>query len=232
MTTALLATLLFLPLTPAEVNVVQFLAKGKATLSVGPKGKAEVERIGTVTRVVLQMEGLQAPQVAKGGMNSYVVWAVSPEGTFDRLGELDQSGAKGTLTATTQFDRFAILVTFEPHYLVDKPSANVYFVNDRARDLTSVPLMVEVGAYDYPVVQDNTPGVPSLVMQARAAMAIANAVEGRQRPEAEFRNARVAIDTMEELFRRGSAPDAIAAAAHAAIRRAQIAAVVARQSVR
>jgi len=232
MITALLATLLFLQPTPAEVNVVQFLAKGKASLSLGPKGKADVERTGTVTRLVLQMDGLPPPQAAKGGMNSYVVWAISPEGLFDRLGELDQSGAKGSLTATTQFDRFAILVTLEPHYLVDKPSANISFVNDRARELTSVPLMVEVGAYDYPAVQDNTPGVPSLVMQARAAMAIANATEGSQRLEAEFRNARVAIDTMEELFRRGSAPDAVAAAAHAAIRRAQIATVAARQSVR
>src|SRR5262249_19603415 len=159
---------------------------------------------------------------AKGGMNSYVVWAISQEGIFDRLGELEQSGAKGTLSATTEFDRFAILVTLEPHYLVDKPSANVSFINDRARELTSVPLTVEVGAYDYPLAQDNAVGTPSLVLQARAAMAIANAIGGSQRPETEFRNARVAIDTMEELFRRGSAPDAIAAAAHAAIRRAQI----------
>jgi hypothetical protein len=232
MITALLATLLFLPPTPAEVNVVQFLARGKATVSMGPKGKAEVERLGTVTRVVLQMDGLQVPQAAKGGMNSYVVWAVSPEGSFDSLGELEQSGAKGTLEASTQFDRFAILVTLEPYYMVDKPSANIYFKNDRPRDLTTVPLTVEIGAYDYPVLQDNAVGVPSLVMQARAAMAIANAIETPQRPEAEFRNARVAIDTMEELFRRGSAPDAIAPAAHAAIRRAHIATVAARQSVR
>ena len=98
--------------------------------------------------------------------------------------------------------------------MVDKPSANIYFVNDRARDLTSVPLMVEVGAYDYPVLQDNAVGVPSLVMQARAAMAIATAVPTPQRPETEFRNARVAIDTMEELFKRASAPDVVAAAAH------------------
>ena len=232
MITALLATLLLLPPTMAEVNVVQFSAKGKATLTLGPKGKADVERTGTVTRVVLQMDGLQTPQAAKGGMNSYVAWAISPEGLFDSLGELEQSGTKGTLAVTTRFDRFAILITLEPHYMVDKPSANIYFVNDRARDLTSVPLMVEVGAYDYPVLQDNAVGVPSLVMQARAAMAIATAVPTPQRPETEFRNARVAIDTMEELFKRASAPDVFAAAAHAAIRRAQIATVAARQSVR
>ena len=235
MITALLATLLLLPPTPVEVTVVQFVAKGKASLTLGPKGKAEVERTGTVTSVAIQMEALQFPQAAKGGMNSYVVWAVSPEGMFENLGELEQSGAKGSLEATTRFDRFAILVTFEPHYMVDKPSSNIYFKNDRARELTNVPLMVEIGAYDYPVVQDSAAGAvpaPSLVMQARSAMAIADSVQASVRAEAEFRNAKVALETMEELFRRGSMPDVVAAAAHAAIRRAQLATVAARQSVR
>jgi hypothetical protein len=232
MITALLATFLLLPPTPAEVTIVQFAAKGKASLSVGPKGKAEVERTGTVTKVVVQMDGLQFPQAAKGGMNCYVVWAISPEGSFDNLGELEQSKEKGTLEATTLFDRFAILVTFEPHYMVDKPSSNIYFKNDRARDLTIGPLTIQVGDYDYPVLQDNAVGVPSLVMQARAAMAIATAADAPQRAEQEFRQARVAVDTMEELFRRGSMPDVISAAAHAAIRRAQLATVTARQRVR
>jgi len=238
MITALLATLLLLPPTPVEVTVVQFAAKGKASLTLGPKGKAEVERTGTVTRIAVQMEGLQFPQAAKGGMNSYVVWAVSPEGIFENLGELEQSGAKGTLEATTRFDRFAILVTFEPHYMVDKPSSNIYFKNDRARELTNVPLTVEIGAYDYPVVQESAAGaadaVParSLVTQARSAMAIANSVQAPVKAEAEFRNAKVALETMEELFRRGSMPDVVAAAAHAAIRRAQLATVAARQRAR
>jgi hypothetical protein len=165
-------------------------------------------------------------------MNCYVVWAISPEGSFDNLGELEQSKEKGTLEATTLFDRFAILVTFEPHYMVDKPSSNIYFKNDPARDFTNVPLTVQVGDYDYPVLQDNAVGVPSLVMQARAAMTIATAAEAPQRAEQEFRQARVAMDTMEELFRRGSMPDVISAAAHGAIRRAQLATVTARQRAR
>jgi hypothetical protein len=80
--------------------------------------------------------------------------------------------------------------------------------------------------------QTSAVGVPPLVMQARAAMEIANAVQAPQRAEIESRNARVAIDTMEELFRRNSAPDVVSAAAHAAIRRAQLATVVARQRAR
>jgi Domain of unknown function (DUF4398) len=232
MITGLLLSLLLLPPTQTEVTVVPFPAKGKTSLSVGVKGKAEVERTGTVTRAVLQLEGLQAPQAARGGMNAYVVWAVSPEGIFDNLGELELSGAKGTLQATTLFDRFALLVTLEPHYMVDKPSANIAYKNDRPRELTGVPLMIEIGAYDYPMLQSSAAGTPPLVEEARAAMEIANAVQAPQRAEVEFRNARVAIDTMEELFRRNSAPDVVSAAAHAAIRHAQLATVVARQRSR
>ena len=60
-------------------------------------------------------------------------------------------------------------------------------------------------------------------MEARAAISIATSVQADKRAESEFRQARVALDTMEELVRRASAPDVVSAAAHAAIRRAQTA---------
>ena len=124
------------------------------------------------------------------------------------------------------------MVTVEPHYLVDKPSSNIFFRNDRARDFTNVPVTVETGAYEYPASQSNAVGVPGLVMQARAAMAIATETQAVQRAETEFRQAKVAMDTMEELFRRASAPDVISTAAHSAIRRAHLATLAARQSAR
>jgi hypothetical protein len=182
--------------------------------------------------VTVQLDGVALPHTVLAGMNSYVVWAVSSEGLFDNIGEVELSGAKGNLEATTLFDRFAILVTTEPHYLVDKPGAKVVYKNAAPRDFISVPATVEVGAYDYPELQNNAAGMPSLVMQARAAMAIATAVQAPQRAANEFRQARVALDTMEEFFRRGSPADVVASAAHAVIRSASIAAAAARQSVR
>jgi hypothetical protein len=232
MITALLLTLLLSPPTPAEVTVVQYPAKGKASLSMGARSKAEVERRGTVTQVSLEFDGLPHPQTVVAGMNCYVVWAVSPEGSFDNLGELDLSGTKGVLEATTAFDRFALLVTTEPHYMVDKPGSRIVYKNGAPRDLTSNPVMIEVGAYAYPELQANAVGVPGLVMEARAALAIATAAQAAVRAEAELRQARIAMETMEELFRRGSAPDVVSAAAHAAIRSAQIATTAARQSAR
>ena len=63
-------------------------------------------------------------------------------------------------------------------------------------------------------------------------MAIAAAAQAESRAESEFRQAQVALETMEELLRRASPADVVTTAAHVAIRRAQRSAVAARQSVR
>ena len=229
MITALLATLLLLPPTPVEVTVVQFAAKGKASLTLGPKGKAEVERTGTVTRIAVQMEGLQFPQAAKGGMNSYVVWAVSPEGIFENLGELEQSGAKGTLEATTRFDRFAILVTFEPHYMVDKPSsAVVYRGQNPETELRRKVVPVEVGAYDYSQLKAPAAAPYNIVVQARTSFQIAQAAGAATLAPADFRNAQVALGAMEELVSRASPLDIVWPTTNEAIRWSQRSATVAR----
>jgi hypothetical protein len=211
---------------------VQFPIKTKVSLSLGGKNKADVERAATVSKVSIQMEGLQSPATQVARMNTYVVWAVSPEGIFDNLGELEITGSKGSLVATTQFDRFAILVTAEPHYMVDKPNAPVIFKNETPRAIATTPLMVEVGSYEYKNMPENTAAVPAVVMEARAALAVAYSVTADRRAETEFRQAKVALDTMEELVTRGSPADVIAAAANAAIRRAQRATTMARQTFR
>ena len=229
---AILLSLLLLVPSKADVLIIQFPVKGKTSLSLGEKGKAEVERTGTVTRVGIQLEDLKPPQTALAGMNAYVAWAVSPEGNFDNLGELELSGTKGSLEATTRFDRFSIIVTAEPHYMVDRPGAPILYKNQAVRSVTGFPLVIEVGTYEYPGLPKSQEGVPALVMEARAAIAIAAAAQAESRAESEFRQAQVAVETMEELFRRGSPVDVVSTAAHAAIRRGQRAVFAARQSGR
>ena len=229
---AILLSLLFLLPSKSDVLIVQFPVKGKTSLSLGEKAKAEVERTGTVTRVVIQLEDLTPPQGILAGMNTYVAWAVSPEGNFDNLGELELSGKKGYLDATTRFDRFSLMITVEPHYMVDRPGAPVLYKNLAVRSVTSFPLIVDVGTYEYTGLPKSAPDVPVLVMEARAAIAIAASAQAESRAESEYRQAQVALETMEEVYRRSSPVDVVATAAHAAIRRGQRAAFAARQSVR
>lgn len=229
---AVLLKMVLLAATFSDLLVMQFPSKGKVSLSLGTKTKAEVERIGTVTRVSIEVENLRAPQTAQVGMNTYVVWAVSPEGTVDNMGELGVDESKGFLEATTPFDRFAILITAEPHYMVDKPSAVVMYKNEPSRSVPGVPIKLEIGTYEYLGLPRTAQAVPPLIMEARAAVAIASAALAESRAESELRQARVSLDTMEELLKRASSSDVVAASAHETIRRAQRAFLAARQSVR
>jgi len=229
---ALLLNLLLVAATPVDVQVVHFPSKGKVTVSLGQKGKADVERLGTVTRTTIQMDEMKPVRSALTGMNAYVAWAVSPEGSFENLGELDVVGSKAFLEATTRFDRFGILITAEPHYMVDRPSFAIMFKNEASRAVRSIPLTIQVGEYEYLDLPQAVVNIPPLVMEARAAVAIAASVQAQSRAEAEFRQARVSLDTMEELVRRASPLDVIAPSAHEAIRRAQRAFMLSRQSAR
>lgn len=229
---ALLLNLLLLAVTPVEVLVVHFPAKGRVSVSLGLKGKADVERIGSVTRATIQLDDIQPAHGALAGMNAYVAWAVSPEGSFENLGELDIAGSKASLEATTRFDRFGILITAEPHYMVDRPSYAIVYKNEAARSVRSVPLTIQIGEYDYRGLPQAVYNIPSLVMEARAAVAIAASAQADRLAESEFRQAKVSLDTVEELVRRASPIDVIAPSAHEAIRRAQRAFTLSRQSAR
>jgi hypothetical protein len=228
----LLLNLLLLAATPVEIQVLNFPAKGKVAVSLGAKGRADVERLNTVTRIAIQLDDLQPTRSALAGMNAYVAWAISPEGSFENLGELDVNGTKGNLEATTRFDRFAILITAEPHYMVDRPNFTIMFKNEAVRGIRTTPLMIQVGEFEYANLPAAVYNIPPLVMEARAAVAIASSVGADKRAESEFRQARVSLETVEELVRRASPLDAIAPSAHEAIRRAQRAATIARQSAR
>jgi hypothetical protein len=230
--TAFLLNMVLLVATYSELPVMQFPSKGKTALSLGMKAKADVERTGTVTKVLVQLEDLRLPQTVLAGMNTYVVWAVSPEGSFDNLGELEISDRKGFLEATTRFDRFAILITVEPHYMVDKPSMTVMFKNESHRTVPSVPTRIDIGTYEYANLPKSAPNTPAIIMEARAAIAIAVAAQADRLAQTEMRQARVSLETMEELLKRTSPADVVAASAHEAIRRGQRAVTAARQSER
>ena len=64
---------------------------------------------------------------------TYVVWAISPEGRAQNLGELVLNGSdKGKLTATTGIQAFALIVTAEPYFSVAQPS-DVVVMENRVR---------------------------------------------------------------------------------------------------
>ena len=103
--------------------------KGTPVLA-GATGEATVEPKRGST--VLKMRFKDVPPPTKFGTQylTYVVWAISPEGRAQNLGELDLDGSnKGKLTSSTPLQTFAMIVTAEPYYSVTQPSDIVVMEN-------------------------------------------------------------------------------------------------------
>jgi hypothetical protein len=122
-----LSLILALALSTVDLDVVTLPLSGDVKAALAPAGRTEFRREGTVTRVKIDIDRVAPPSTLGLALNTYVVWAVSPEGILDNLGELDVTGVKGQFSGTTRLGQLAILITAEPHYMVDRPSASVVF---------------------------------------------------------------------------------------------------------
>jgi outer membrane protein OmpA-like peptidoglycan-associated protein len=101
--------------------------------SLAPRasGVATVEAKQGVTNVEVDITELVEPSKLGTEFLTYVLWAVSPEGRSNNLGEiqLDKSG-RGKLKATTPFQTFSLFVTAEPYFAVRQPSELVVMENE------------------------------------------------------------------------------------------------------
>src|SRR5918911_3075226 len=97
------------------------------------KGEAKVKRTGRRnTRVELEVENLPRAYELGSVYTTYVLWAISPEGRADNLGEIKRGGGmfvNSKIDVTTPLETFALIVTAEPHYLVRAPSRMVVLEN-------------------------------------------------------------------------------------------------------
>ncbi|SRR5579884_1382019 len=212
-----------------DVTVVT-LSRGALSVPLQPTGKADLKRDPTMTRISIEVDRVAPPSSLGPVFNSFVVWAVSPEGYYQNVGELAFDKDRGRLETTTPFDQIGILITAEPHHLVDRPSAAVAFRSLAPKnDIRRQTVSVEVGAYDYSnIAPANSSGGPSIVAEARAAVRIAEAAKAERFAESDYRRARAALDTTEQLLSRASPADIIAESANETIRRSQRAVTLAR----
>jgi hypothetical protein len=223
------ALLLFLLANTINLDIVSLPLTNDMKVALTPAGRAEMKREGNVSQVRIEIEKI-APPASAGPYNTYVVWAISPEGIFDNLGELLVNGNKAQLSATTRFGQFGILVTAEPHYMIDRPSSAVAYRGETPKtDVRRKTVPVEVGSYDYStLVRTSSIGVQGWVVQARAAFQIAKGMGADRLAPEEFRNAQVAIGSLEELVTRATPADILWPTANEAIGWSQRAAMAAR----
>ena len=93
-------------------------------------GNAKVRSKRGTIEVEAEFGKLQNPTTFGNEYLTYVLWAISPEGRSVNLGEvLVGDNDRSKLTATTDLQAFALIVTAEPYYAVRQPSNVVVLEN-------------------------------------------------------------------------------------------------------
>ena len=86
-------------------------------------GEAKVEAKTGATSIEADVRGLTPPTRFGAEFLTYVLWAVSPEGSTYNLGEIRINNAgEGKLKTSTQLQAFSLFVAAEPYFSVRQPS--------------------------------------------------------------------------------------------------------------
>ncbi|MGB7763272.1 MAG: OmpA family protein, partial [Bryobacteraceae bacterium] len=95
------------------------------------RGEAKVEARTGATSIEAEVAGLVQPTRFGAAFLTYVLWAVSPEGSTYNLGEiLINNAGDGKLKTSTQLQAFSLFVTAEPYFSVHQPSEIPVLEND------------------------------------------------------------------------------------------------------
>src|SRR5919202_1102431 len=196
------------------------------------KGEAKVKRAGRRgTRVELSVEDLPRASELGGIYTTYVLWAISPDGHVDNMGEIKRGGSmfvSSKLDVTTPLQTFALIVTAEPHFLVRTPSRMVVLENLPPQklgsaDIATVNVQYLGNASDYfsdarvPDVADQEYlKTPVALLGARQAINLARYAGAATDASDELKEAQDALEQAENAWRlRQPEPDVDALARRA-----------------
>ena len=98
-------------------------------------GEAKVEAKTGATSIEADVRGLTPPTRFGAEFLTYVLWAVSPEGSTYNLGEIRINNAgEGKLKTSTQLQAFSLFVAAEPYFSVRQPSEVLVLENEIAKN--------------------------------------------------------------------------------------------------
>lgn len=87
------------------------------------RGNVTLVRKSTMVDIDVRVDDIPPAENLGGGLSTYVVWLVAPDGALRNIGELLMNGNSGILQTTTNWGAFGIIVTAEPNHCVKCPSA-------------------------------------------------------------------------------------------------------------
>jgi outer membrane protein OmpA-like peptidoglycan-associated protein len=196
-------------------------------------GSAKVRRQGRRgTRVELNIENLPRAAELGGPYTTYVLWAISPEGRVDNLGEIKRSGSfiiDSKIDVTTPLQTFALIITAEPHFLVRSPSRMVVMenlppTNPGDADITTANVQYLGNTSDYfndarvPEIADaDLRRMPTSLLGARQAINLARYYGAERDAPDELKEARAQLEVAENAWRLKQSEAEIDVAARRAI---------------
>ncbi len=107
------------------------------------RGEAKVESQMGSTKIDVHVDRLSPANQFGPEYLTYVLWAITPEGRAQNLGELALSGDHSGLLATSSLQVFGLIVTAEPYFAVTQPSDVVVMENFVRNDTTGTIEQVE-----------------------------------------------------------------------------------------
>ncbi len=181
------------------------------------KGSAKVRRQGRRgTRVELHIDNLPRAYELGGVYTTYVLWAISPDGHVDNLGEIKRSGSgliDSKIDVTTPLQTFALVVTAEPHFLVHSPSRMVVMENTSPVTLRDAQLETSKIQYigntsDYfrdsnvpQIAESDFRDIPVALLGARQAVNLARYAGAERDAPNELRAAQADLQQAESALR-------------------------------
>ncbi|MFN7994825.1 MAG: OmpA family protein [Bryobacteraceae bacterium] len=100
------------------------------------RGEARVESQMGSTKIDVHVDHVTPASQYGPEYLTYVLWAITPEGRAENLGELALSGDHSKLLATSSLQVFGLIVTAEPYFAVTQPSDVVVMENFVRNDTT------------------------------------------------------------------------------------------------
>jgi outer membrane protein OmpA-like peptidoglycan-associated protein len=165
-------------------------------------GSAKVN--GKVGRIQINAEFSKLDPATRFGAEylTYVLWAITPEGKANNLGEILLNGDTTKITVTTSLQTFGLIVTAEPYFAVSEPSNVVVLQNvvtpETIGTIEQAPVnyqLLGAGAYSYDA---STVAAPSTHMNSKTPLELFEAENAVQ----------IAINAGAQQY----APDALAKA--------------------
>lgn len=198
------------------------------------KGDAKIKRTSkNGTEINLSVSKMPRPFELGAGYATYVLWAVSPDGQVDNLGEIKRRGFfefDSKISVTTPLQTFALIITAEPHFLVRRPSRALMLENlnpyaASGRTLATTTAVQYFGNSSDYFSDARTPEIaeldysrtPSTILQAKQALALARFAGAQRDAPEELKEAEELLLGAENSWKAGRDEESVDVVARRAI---------------